>query len=103
VDGTYLMCDFLYGVIARLDRNYSVYDILNNAILVKKIYNIKMEDKKQLEYIAGLYHLAAISKYDIKKKHNHFTSRPNEYYQKMMNLNQDGTWQMHEDKYEELH
>ena len=100
VDGTYMMCDFLYGVIARLDRNYSVYDLLNSPNLVKKIYNSKIDNKKQLDYIGGLYHLAAISEYDINKKHNYPTSKPNEYYQKMMNLNHDGTWQMNEDKYD---
>lgn len=102
VDGMYMMCDFLYGVIARLDRKYSVYDLLNNSILVKKIYNLKIYDNKQLDYIAGLYNLAAISDYDINKKHNYSTSKPNEYYQKMMNLDQDGTWQMDEDKFEQL-
>ncbi|HPG43177.1 MAG TPA: hypothetical protein PLJ98_05145 [Acholeplasmataceae bacterium] len=97
VDGAYMMCDFLYGVIGRLDRSYSVYDLLNNPSLVKKIYNIKINDTNQLDYIAGLYHLAAISEYDINKKHNYYTSKPNEYYLKMMNLNQDGSWQMNED------
>ena len=97
VDGTYMMCDFLYGVTGKLDRYYSVYDLLNNAILVKKIYNIKIDDENQLDYIAGLYNLAAISEYDINKRHKYYTSKPNKYYQKMMNLNQDGTWQMNED------
>ncbi|MDX9799653.1 MAG: transglutaminase-like domain-containing protein [Bacteroidales bacterium] len=102
VDGTYMMCDFLYGVTGKLDRYYSVYDLLNNPSLVKKIYNIKIEDINQLDYIAGLYNLAAISEYDISKKHKYYTSKSNEYYKKMMNLNQDGTWQMNEDKCEEL-
>jgi len=98
IDGTYMMCDFLYGVTGKLDRYYSVYELLNNPSLVKKIYNIKIDDKNQLDYIAGLYNLAAISEYDIIKKHKYYTSKSNEYYQKMMNLNQDGTWQMNEDK-----
>ena len=101
VDGTYLMCDFLYGVIARLDRNYSVYDLLNNHRLVTKIYNIKIDDNKQLDYITGLYNQAAISEYDINKKHHFEISKPNEYYLKMVLLNQDGTWQMNEDTYAE--
>lgn len=100
VDGTYMMCDFLYGVIARLDRNYSVYELLNHLDLVKSIYNSKIDDTKQLDYIAGLYNLAAISEYDISKKHDYQTSKPNEYYLKMMNLKQDGTWQMNENKLE---
>jgi len=103
VGGTYLLCDFLYGVTGRLDRYYSVYDLLNNPSLVKKLYNIRIDDKNQLDYLAGLYHLAAISEYDITKKHKFYTSKPNKYYQKMMNLNQDGTWQMNEDKYEGLY
>jgi hypothetical protein len=97
VNGTYMVCDFLYGVIARLDQNYSVYELLNNLDLVKSIYNSKINDSKQLDYITSLYNLAAISEYDISKKHNYQTSKPNEYYLKMMNLNQDGTWQMNED------
>lgn len=100
LDGTYMMCDFLYGVIARLDHNYSVYDLLNKPKLVHKIYSSKIIDSKQLDYITSLYNLAAISEYDISKKHNYQTSKPNEYYLKMMNLKQDGTWQMNEDKLE---
>ena len=103
VDGNYMMCDFLYGVIGRLDRSYSVYDLLNNPSLVNKIYKIKIDDENQLDYIAGLYNLAAISEYDISRKHKYYTSKSNEYYQKLMNLSQDETWQMNEDKYEELH
>jgi len=100
LEGTYMMCDFLYGVIARLDRNYSVYELINKPELVHKIYSSKIDDSKQLDYIVGLYNLAAISEYDISKKHNYNISRPNEYYLKMMNLSQDGTWQMNEDKFE---
>ena len=100
LDGTYMMCDFLYGVIARLDRNYSVYELINKPELVHKIYSSKIDDSKQLDYIVGLYNLAAISEYNVSKKHNYQTSKPNEYYLKMMNLKQDGTWQMNEDKLE---
>lgn len=98
VNGMYMMCDFLYGVIARLDQNYSVFDLLSKPKLVHKIYSSKINISKQLDYIASLYNLAAISEYDISKKHNYQTSEPNAYYLKMMNLNQDGTWQMNEDK-----
>lgn len=100
VDGTYMMCDFSYGVIARLDQYYSVYELINKPELVHKIYSRKIDDSKQLDYIVGLYNLAAISEYDISKKHNYNISKPNEYYLKMMNLSQDGTWQMNEDKFE---
>jgi len=100
VNATYMMCDFLYGVIARLDQNYSVYDLLSKPKLVHKIYSSKINDSKQLDYITSLYNLAAISEYDISKKHDYQTSKPNEYYLKMMNLKQDGTWQMNEDKLE---
>ena len=100
LDGTYVMCDFLYGVIARLDQNYSVYDLLSKPKLVHKIYSSKINDSNQLDYITSLYNLAAISEYDISKKHDYQTSKPNEYYLNMMNLNQDGTWQMNEDKLE---
>jgi len=100
LDGTYMMCDFLYGVIARLDQNYSVYDLLSKPKLVHKIYSSKINDSKELDYITSLYNLAAISEYNVSKKHNYQTSKPNEYYLKMMNLKQDGTWQMNEDKLE---
>ena len=100
VNGTYMMCDYLYGVIGKLDRTYSVYDLLNKPELVKNIYQSKVDNPKQLDSILGLYHLAAISEYDITKKHNYAISTPNEYYLKMMNLNQDGTWQMREDTQE---
>jgi hypothetical protein len=97
VNGAYMMCDFLYGVIAKLDQNYSVYDLLSKPKLVHKIFSSKISDSKQLDYFTSLYNLAAISEYDITKKHNYQTSKPNEYYLKMMNLNQDGAWQMNED------
>lgn len=97
VEGTYMMCDFLHGVMARLDRNYSVYELLNRPDLVKEIYHRKIHNLKQLDDIAGLYNRAAISAYDITKNHDYTISRPNAYYLKMMNLTQDGTWQMHED------
>ncbi|MFH5882400.1 transglutaminase-like domain-containing protein [Liberiplasma polymorphum] len=97
LDGTYMMCDFLYGVIARLDQNYSVHDLLNKPELVHKIYSSKIDDSMQLDNIASLYNLAAISEYDISKKNNYHISKPNEYYLKMMNLIQDGAWQMSED------
>ena len=100
LEGTYMMCDFLYGVIARLDQNYSVYDLLSKPKLVHKIYSSKINDSKQLDYITSLYILAAISEYEISKKHDYQTSKPNQYYLKMMNLQQDGTWQMNEDKLE---
>lgn len=100
LDGTYMMCDFLYGVIARLDQNYSVHDLLSKPKLVHKIYSSKINDSKELDYITSLYNLAAISEYNVSKKHNYQTSKPNEYYLKMMNLKQDGTWQMNEDKLE---
>lgn len=100
LDGTYMMCDFLYGVIARLNQNYSVYDLLSKPKLVHKIYSSKINDSKELDYITSLYNLAAISEYNVSKKHNYQTSKPNEYYLKMMNLKQDGTWQMNEDKLE---
>lgn len=82
LDSTYMMCDFLYGVIARLDQNYSVYDLLSKPKLVHGIYSSKINDSKQFDYITRLYNLAAISEYDISKKHNYQTANPNEYYQK---------------------
>lgn len=100
LEGAYMMCDFLYGVIARLDQNHSVYDLLSKPKLVHKIYSSKINDSNQLDYITSLYNLAAISEYDISQKHDYQTSKPNEYYLKMMNLKQDGTWQMNEDKLE---
>jgi hypothetical protein len=67
VDGTYVMCDFLYSVIGKFDQYYSVYDLLKKPNLVRKTYQTKIEDTKQLDYILGLYNLAAISEYDISK------------------------------------
>ena len=29
VDGKYMMCDFLYGVVGKINTNYSVYDLLS--------------------------------------------------------------------------
>jgi len=63
-----MICDFLYGVIGIGGPIYSVYDLLNNQVLTKEIYQIAVKDDSQLNYISGLYELAAISQYDITKK-----------------------------------
>ncbi len=97
VDGKYMMCDFLYGVVGKISAVYSVYDLLKSREIVKTIYQSHVKDDSQLDYISGLYNLAAISAYDITKEHNYKISKPNEYYQKMMKLKLNGQWQMGED------
>jgi len=97
IDGKYMMCDFLYGVVGKTNTIYSVHDLLNKSKLVKDIYQSHVRDDLQLNYISGLYSSAAISAYDITKEHNYKISRPNEYYQKIMKLKLNGQWQMGED------
>ncbi|MFW5847737.1 MAG: hypothetical protein ACOCVF_02345, partial [bacterium] len=97
VNGKYMMCDFLYGVIGKVDTIYSVHDLLNKPEQVKNIYQSSVKDDSQLDYISGLYKLAAISEYDVTKNFNYNISRPNEYYLMMMRLKHNGQWQMKED------
>ena len=97
IDGKYVMCDFLYGVIGKVSTIYSVHDLLNKPEQVKNIYQSSVKDDSQLDYISGLYKLAAISEYDVTKNYNYNISRPNEYYLKMMRLKHNGQWQMNED------
>jgi hypothetical protein len=96
VDGKYMMCDFLYGVVGKINTFYSVYDLLNKSELVKDIYQSHVRDDLQLDYISRLYNLAEVSEYDITKEYNYNISRPNEYYLKMMRLKHNGQWQMGE-------
>lgn len=96
VDGKYMMCDFLYGVVGKINTIYSVHDLLNKSELVKDIYQSHVRDDLQLDYISGLYNLAAVSEYDITKEYNYNISRPNEYYLKMMRLKHNGQWRMGE-------
>jgi hypothetical protein len=96
VNGKYMMCDFLYGVIGKVNTIYSVHDLLNKPGQVKNIYQSNVKDDSQLDYISGLYKLAAISEYDVTKNYNYNISRPNEYYLKMMRLKHKGQWQMGE-------
>lgn len=96
IDGKYMMCDFLYDVVGKVNRTYSVYDLLNKQELVKTIYQSNVKDDSQLDYISGLYNLAAISAYDITKEHNYNISRPNDYYRKMIRMKHNGKWQMGE-------
>lgn len=97
VNGKYLICDFLYGVNGICGSINSVYDLLNNRVLTKEIYQTAVKDDLQLEYISGLYKLAAISLYDITESDNYIVSKPNDYYLKMMKLKLNGQWQMGED------
>jgi hypothetical protein len=97
VNGKYMICDFLYGVIGKVSTIYSVHDLLNKPEQVKNIYQSSVIDDSQLDYISGLYKLAAISEYDVTKNYNYNISRPNEYYLKMMRLKHNGQWQMKED------
>jgi len=97
VDGKYMVCDFLYGVVGKTNTIYSVYDLINSPKRVKDIYQLTIKDDSQLDYISGLYNLAAISEYDITKNDRYIVSRPNEYYLKMMHLKHNGQWKMEED------
>jgi hypothetical protein len=97
INDKYMLCDFLYGVVGKINTFYSVYDLLNKRELVKTIYRSIIKDDSQLDYISGLYNLAAISEYDITKNNNYAVSRPNEYYLKMMRLKHNEQWQMGED------
>jgi len=97
VDGKYMMCDFLYGVVGKINTIYSVYDLLNKPEQVKNIYQSNIKEGLQLDYISELYNLAAISEYDITKEYNYTISRPNEYYLRLVKLKLNGQWQMGED------
>jgi hypothetical protein len=97
VDSKYMICDFLYGIVGKDNTIYSVYDLLNKPRRVKNIYQSNVKIDSQLDYISGLYKLAAISEYDITKNYNYTISRPKEYYLKMMRLKHNGQWQMGED------
>jgi hypothetical protein len=92
-----MMCDFLYGVVEKINTIYSVHDFLNKPILIKNIYQSHVKENSQLDYISGLYNLAAISAYDITKNYNYTISSPNEYYLRLMKLKLNGQWQMGED------
>ncbi len=96
IDGKYMMCDFLYGVVGKINTIYSVHDLLNKPTLIKNIYQSHVKENSQLNYISGLYNLAAISEYDITKNYNYTISSPNEYYLRLMKLKLNGQWQMEE-------
>ncbi|MFO7969192.1 MAG: transglutaminase-like domain-containing protein [Candidatus Izemoplasmatales bacterium] len=96
VNGKYMMCDFLYGVVGEINTIYSVYDLLNKPEQVKYIYQSHVKEDSQLDYISGLYNLAAISEYDITKYNNYNISRPNDYYLRLIKLKLNGQWQMEE-------
>ncbi len=97
IDDEYILVDFTYGVLGFLSKKYSVKDLLNKPKIVNKIYSSKLDLYIDLEYIEGLYNKAAISEYDITKKHDFTISKPNKYYLNMMKLSHDGFWKMGED------
>src|SRR5690554_341495 len=73
---------------------------LCNQVLTKEIYQIAVKDDSQLNYISGLYELAAISQYDITESYNYIVSKPNDYYLKMIKFKHNGQWLMDEDSYQ---
>ncbi|MBI9009350.1 MAG: GNAT family N-acetyltransferase [Tenericutes bacterium] len=97
LDNEYMMIDFTYGVLGLLSKKYSVKDLLKQPQIVKEIYSLQIDCNIDLEYIEGLYDMAALAEYDITKKHDYSISVPNEYYLNMMNLSHDGLWKMGED------
>ncbi len=93
IDGVYTMCDFLYGVLGMIEKQYSVYDLLKRPVLTKNIYG----NRADIEYIQNVYKAAAVSFYDITKAFQYTVTKPNAYYLRLMQLNQTGKWLMGED------
>lgn len=98
VEKRFIMCDFTYGVLGYLDKEYSVKSLLRDFAAVEKIYYDVISTDDNREYILGLFDKAGFNDYDITKKHNYNKSKPNEYYLSMMNLNHDGTWKLGENR-----
>ncbi|GEM_PF-172582 len=97
INNNYIMVDFTYGVLGFLSKKYSVRDILKKPQIINKIYHSRLGSNIDLNYIIGLFDMAAIVEYDITKNYNYLISRPNEYYLNMMNFSHDGSWKMGED------
>ena len=98
VEGKFIMCDFTYGVIGYLDKEYSVKSLLSDCYKTEKIYSGTISLNDNLEYIQGLFDKAAFSDYNITENHSYDKSKPNEYYLKMMRLDHDGTWKLEENR-----
>ena len=50
------------------------------------------------DYFLGLFSSAGISDYDAMGNYFYTTTKANEYYKKLMTIEQDGQWKMGEDK-----
>lgn len=98
VDKQFIMCDFTYGVLGYLDESYSVKSLISHHHVVEKIYSEIINSNNNRDYILGLFDKAGYHDYDITKKHNYNKSKPNDYYLKMMQLNNDGTWKLGENR-----
>lgn len=96
IDYHFMLCDFTYGVKGYNSVFYSIKELLNNNETVFEIYGFKIKDTEHLNYICKLFNQAAISEYDCSKKHVYAISKPNEYYLKLIKLNQNGCWQLGE-------
>lgn len=96
IDHHYILCDFTYGVKGYLSKFYSIRDLLSNTKIVEEVYRIKVKDNNHLNYICGLFDVAAISEYDCSKNHAYNISKPNEYYLRLIDLKQNGKWQLGE-------
>lgn len=44
-----MMCDFLYGVVEKINTIYSAHDFLNKPILIKNIYQSHVKENSQLD------------------------------------------------------
>lgn len=96
IDHQFMMCDFTYGTYGFLDKPYAVKSLLNDNKSLINIYKKEVLSDIDLTYIVGLYDKAAFCDYDVTKNHRFLTSKPNEYYLRMMKLKHDGTWKLEE-------
>lgn len=98
VDNEFIVVDFTYGVHGSLGKNHAVYNLINNQKKVQHIYNDFCISKEMTDYFIGLFSNVGISEYDSMGNYLYTTTKANEYYKKLMTIEQDGQWKMGEDK-----
>jgi RimJ/RimL family protein N-acetyltransferase len=98
VNNEFILCDFTYGVHGVIGENHSIFNLISNQKNIKQIYNDFCISQEMTDYFVGMFSNAGISDYDAMGNYLYTTTKANEYYKKLMTIEQDGQWKMGEDK-----
>lgn len=97
-EGSYGICDFIYGVLCYEERPLSAFYLQNNKGLISKCYKKYYDEYTPEMNIEGMFSGVAINEYNITSRENKYIeSKVNDYYLRLINEQHNNTWIMNED------